>query len=224
MSIPRWCSACNDIGRRIRKSNIPSKYRSATLSGFQLSEKLGTDERLAQFLAESKGVVWFFGPTESGKTTMACALLIRFIEATIRKEYKVQIARDRRFQYVQAPIALRGLYHASFKGDDDEHEALYEDRVVVLDDLDKVEERYRPLVRDLIVFREQTGKFTFVTTTHAQSLLEFDPQVQARIKRGKDVALNRRSNSDHLLMRPLLEGPARSFVIDAGTIRGAQSL
>jgi len=131
-------------------------------------------------------ILWVAGPPQSGKTFVLCAVTRRMIElGAITDDAAHERRRDDRFVFVSAPSAFRKLRKAF----GDSQDNLYDAGVLILDDLDKVEESYRPLIRDVLVFRQDRGRLTVLSATDVSALQRIDAQLHARLRDASSAVL-----------------------------------
>ena len=142
-------------------------------------------------LKRSKGIIVATGDTEAGKTRVAIELLHacahmnnETLRAAILGEYG----------YMHAPSAFREYRLLQYEERHLRYRSLLSRKMEVWDDLDKIEEKDRALVRDMLVNRADGDTYTIITATSPEAFLEFDQQVQARICRGWRIELSRKSD------------------------------
>ena len=158
------CTKCRDerlTCEQINKAKIPWEYRDASIDDFH-------DELLGYWVSSPQRGIMFIGPTGTGKTRRACALLIALIQA----------GKWVAFDHVGA--LLRSI-RAALREDSSGHlfRRIHKAPFLVLDDLAELRTDWqREIIADLIESRHRSQLITIITTN--LSLEDIGSQLDSR--------------------------------------------
>jgi hypothetical protein len=180
------CVDCIALDKRERLARryltIPEHYRWADLEEPLLAERVGADHVAhmgAQLGTLHTRNVIFTGPTQSGKTSLACALLRRSFDQH----------EGLRASFVDAiTLGKAAIQHALGRGEAPEIDRLANVALLVLDDVGQETARDSNPIVDVLFERHQHDRPTWVTTylSHQEMVDRYNGGLARRLtERGK---------------------------------------